>query len=78
MYVHMCTCWKRKSPDYALIIGVRSFFSGRTFVSILMSFWYLTSAHLPEDIMEGTRVFQVALGEEGKAETKRLLSANYE
>ncbi|KAL3056771.1 hypothetical protein OYC64_019285 [Pagothenia borchgrevinki] len=51
---------------------------GRTFVSILMRFWYLTSARLPEDTMEGTRVFQVALGEEGKAETKRLLSANYE
>lgn len=53
-------------------------FPGRKFVSILMRFWYLTSARLPEDTMEGTRVFQVAVGGEGEAKTKRLLTANYE
>ncbi|XP_054470903.1 m-AAA protease-interacting protein 1, mitochondrial [Anoplopoma fimbria] len=52
--------------------------NGRKFVSILMRFWYLTSAHLPNDAMEGTRVFQVDISGEGEAETKRLLSANYE
>uniref|UniRef100_G3NA29 Matrix AAA peptidase interacting protein 1 n=1 Tax=Gasterosteus aculeatus aculeatus TaxID=481459 RepID=G3NA29_GASAC len=50
----------------------------RKFVTILMRFWYLTNARLPEDTLEGTRVFQVAIGGEGEAETKRLLSANYE
>lgn len=53
-------------------------FSGRKFVSILMRFWYLTSARLPDSDMEGTRFFQVAIGGEGEAETKRLLTANYE
>lgn len=53
-------------------------FPGRKFVTILMRFWYLTNARLPEDTLEGTRVFQVAIGGEGEAETKRLLSANYE
>lgn len=53
-------------------------FSGRKFVSILMRFWYLTSARLPEDGLEGTRVFQVAIGGEEETETKRLLTANYE
>uniref|UniRef100_A0A3P9C9V9 Matrix AAA peptidase interacting protein 1 n=1 Tax=Maylandia zebra TaxID=106582 RepID=A0A3P9C9V9_9CICH len=47
------------------------------FVSILMRFWYLTSARLPEDSMEGTRIFQMAIGE-GEPETKRLLTAIYE
>ncbi|XP_060792721.1 m-AAA protease-interacting protein 1, mitochondrial [Neoarius graeffei] len=52
---------------------------GRKFVSILMRFWYLTSARLPEDTMEGTRIFQVAIGKNGeKPESKRLLTANYE
>ncbi|KAK7938394.1 hypothetical protein WMY93_001720 [Mugilogobius chulae] len=59
-------------------VGIYYDDSGRKFVSILMRFWYLTSARLPEDSLEGTRVFQVALGEEGEAETKRLLTANYE
>ncbi|XP_053352945.1 m-AAA protease-interacting protein 1, mitochondrial [Clarias gariepinus] len=52
---------------------------GRKFVSILMRFWYLTSAQLPEETMEGVRLFQVALGKNGEKPTsKRLLSANYE
>ncbi|XP_078119218.1 m-AAA protease-interacting protein 1, mitochondrial [Sander vitreus] len=52
--------------------------NGRKFVSILMRFWYLTSARLPNEAMEGTRIFQVAIGGEGDPETKRLLTANYE
>uniref|UniRef100_A0A8C8FYG0 Matrix AAA peptidase interacting protein 1 n=1 Tax=Oncorhynchus tshawytscha TaxID=74940 RepID=A0A8C8FYG0_ONCTS len=51
---------------------------GRKFVSILMRYWYLTSARLPEESLEGTRIFQVAIGGEGEPETKRLLTANYE
>lgn len=43
-----------------------------------MRFWYLTSARLPEDDLEGTRVFHVAVSGETETETKRLLSANYE
>ncbi|XP_023265003.1 m-AAA protease-interacting protein 1, mitochondrial [Seriola lalandi dorsalis] len=57
-------------------VGIYYDDNGRKFVSILMRFWYLTSAHLPDDTMEGTRIFQVAIGEE--VETKRLLTANYE
>lgn len=52
--------------------------SGRKFVSILMRFWYLTSARLPDETMEGARIFQVSIGGEGETETKRLLTANYE
>ncbi|KAM4558813.1 m-AAA protease-interacting protein 1, mitochondrial [Odontesthes bonariensis] len=53
--------------------------NGRKFVSILMRFWYLTSAQLSDDSMEGTRMFKVAIGEgEGEPETKRLLTAIYE
>ncbi|XP_070771384.1 m-AAA protease-interacting protein 1, mitochondrial [Enoplosus armatus] len=59
-------------------VGIYYDDNGRKFVSILMRFWYLTSARLPDDNLEGTRVFQVAIGEEGEAETKRLLTANYE
>lgn len=54
--------------------------SGRKFVSILMRFWYLTSARLPDDGdggVEGSRVFKMAVGE-GETETKRLLTAIYE
>ncbi|CAB1346763.1 unnamed protein product [Coregonus sp. 'balchen'] len=51
---------------------------GRKFASILMRYWYLTSARLPEESLEGTRIFQVAIGGEGEPETKRLLTANYE
>ncbi|XP_040913324.1 m-AAA protease-interacting protein 1, mitochondrial [Toxotes jaculatrix] len=59
-------------------VGIYYDDNGRKFVSILMRFWYLTSAHLPEDTLEGTRIFQVAISGEGQAETKRLLTANYE
>ncbi|KAK1797668.1 hypothetical protein P4O66_008039 [Electrophorus voltai] len=59
-------------------VGIYYDNNGRKFVSILMRFWYLTSAHLPEDTMEGTRTFQVALGDGEKPESKRLLTANYE
>ncbi|XP_072252627.1 m-AAA protease-interacting protein 1, mitochondrial [Leuresthes tenuis] len=53
--------------------------NGRKFVSILMRFWYLTSAQLSDDSMQGTRMFKVAIGEgEGEPETKRLLTAIYE
>ncbi|XP_069554852.1 m-AAA protease-interacting protein 1, mitochondrial [Brachyistius frenatus] len=53
--------------------------NGRKFVSILMRFWYLTSAQLPDDSMEGARIFKVAIGDgEGETETKRLLTAIYE
>ncbi|KAM3608377.1 uncharacterized protein V6R79_024045 [Siganus canaliculatus] len=58
-------------------VGIYYDDNGRKFVSILMRFWYLTSARLPDDGLEGTRVFQVAFGD-GEAETKRLLTANYE
>nr|XP_046259727.1 m-AAA protease-interacting protein 1, mitochondrial [Scatophagus argus] len=59
-------------------VGIYYDDNGRKFVSILMRFWYLTSARIPDDGLEGTRVFQIATGEEGEAETKRLLTANYE
>lgn len=60
-------------------VGIYYDDSGRKFVSILMRFWYLTSARIPEDDMEGARIFQVAIGGEGeRPETKRLLTANYE
>lgn len=59
-------------------VGIYYDDNGRKFVSILMRFWYLTSARLPNDTMEGTRVFQVAVGGERETETKRLLTANYE
>ncbi|XP_015831422.2 m-AAA protease-interacting protein 1, mitochondrial [Nothobranchius furzeri] len=53
--------------------------NGRKFVSILMRFWYLTSAQVPDDGLKGTRTFKVAIGDEdGEAETKRLLTAIYE
>ncbi|KAI1899417.1 hypothetical protein AGOR_G00061570 [Albula goreensis] len=59
-------------------VGIYYDDSGRKFVSILMRFWYLTSAKLPDESLDGTRVFQVAIGGKGEAETKRLLTANYE
>lgn len=58
-------------------VGIYYEDNGRKFVSILMRFWYLTSARLSEDTIEGARIFQVTLGD-GAAETKRLLTANYE
>eukprot|EP00063_Salmo_salar_P053607 XP_014028442.1 PREDICTED: uncharacterized protein C2orf47 homolog, mitochondrial isoform X2 [Salmo salar] len=59
-------------------VGIYYDDDGRKFVSILMRYWYLTSARLPEESLEGTRIFQVAIGGEGEPETKRLLTANYE
>ncbi|KAJ3580967.1 hypothetical protein NHX12_017232 [Muraenolepis orangiensis] len=59
-------------------VGIYYDDKGRKFVSILMRFWYLTNARLPDDPIEGSRIFQMALGTEGQSETKRLLSANYE
>ncbi|XP_042282510.1 m-AAA protease-interacting protein 1, mitochondrial [Thunnus albacares] len=59
-------------------VGIYYDDNGRKFVSILMRFWYLTSARLPDDSVEGSRIFQVTLGEEGEAESKRLLTAHYE
>ncbi|KAM9035132.1 m-AAA protease-interacting protein 1, mitochondrial [Sarcophilus harrisii] len=50
---------------------------GRKFVHILMCFWYLTSAKLPDETLSGTKIFQVQLGDQN-VETKQLLSANYE
>ncbi|XP_061924536.1 m-AAA protease-interacting protein 1, mitochondrial isoform X1 [Entelurus aequoreus] len=58
-------------------IGIYYDDKGRRFVSILMRFWYLTSAQLPDDTLEGTRIFQAALGE-AETQSKRLLTANYE
>ncbi|KAI7809116.1 hypothetical protein IRJ41_026010, partial [Triplophysa rosa] len=60
-------------------VGIYYDDNGRKFVSILMRFWYLTSARLPDDTVEGARVFQVSIGGDGeRPETKRLLTANYE
>lgn len=60
-------------------VGIYYDDSGRKFVSILMRFWYLTSARLPDDDLQGAHVFQVAIGGgEQDTETKRLLTANYE
>ncbi|XP_053184691.1 m-AAA protease-interacting protein 1, mitochondrial [Scomber japonicus] len=59
-------------------VGIYYDDNGRKFVSILMRFWYLTNAHLPEDSVEGSRIFQVTIGEEGETESKRLLTAHYE
>ncbi|XP_063070402.1 m-AAA protease-interacting protein 1, mitochondrial [Engraulis encrasicolus] len=59
-------------------VGIYYDDNGRKFVSILMRFWYLTSARLPDETIEGARIFQVSIGEEGVTETKRLLTANYE
>ncbi|XP_029461894.1 m-AAA protease-interacting protein 1, mitochondrial [Rhinatrema bivittatum] len=59
-------------------VGIYYDENGRKFVSILMRFWYLTSAHLPDESPDGTKVFQVVFGDENAKETKRLLTANYE
>lgn len=59
-------------------VGIYYDDSGRKFVSILMRFWYLTSADLPDETPDGTKVFQVVFGDETTKETKRLLTANYE
>ncbi|XP_077437183.1 m-AAA protease-interacting protein 1, mitochondrial [Vanacampus margaritifer] len=59
-------------------VGIYYDDEGRRFVSIVMRFWYLTSASLPDDTLEGIRIFQMAIGREGETESKRLLTANYE
>lgn len=43
-----------------------------------MRFWYLTSVCLPDDTLEGTHIFRVAISGDREAETRRLLTANYE
>ncbi|XP_075685905.1 m-AAA protease-interacting protein 1, mitochondrial [Rhinoderma darwinii] len=52
--------------------------NGRKFVRILMRFWYLTCADIPEEELEGTKVFQVVMGNESEKDNKRILTANYE
>ncbi|MEE6490010.1 hypothetical protein FKM82_015762 [Ascaphus truei] len=59
-------------------VGIYYDDNGRKFVSILMRFWYLTCADIPEESLEGTKVIQVAMGDENVKNTKRLLTANYE
>lgn len=81
---HPYFVWKSFSRnDTDFILHTKLFSSvvpllGRKFVSILMRFWYLTSARLPDETVEGARIFQVSIGGEGETETKRLLTANYE
>ncbi|XP_028924066.1 m-AAA protease-interacting protein 1, mitochondrial [Ornithorhynchus anatinus] len=50
---------------------------GRKFVNILMCFWYLTSADLPDEVPSGAKVFRIKLGDD-TTKFKQLLSANYE
>ncbi|XP_069839462.1 m-AAA protease-interacting protein 1, mitochondrial [Dendropsophus ebraccatus] len=52
--------------------------NGRKFVRILMRFWYLTYADIPDEELLGTKVFQVVMGNENVKDTKRILTANYE
>lgn len=59
-------------------VGIYYDDNGRKFVSILMRFWYLTSANLPEESSDGTKVFQIVLGDDNAKDSKRLLTANYE
>nr|XP_008165101.1 m-AAA protease-interacting protein 1, mitochondrial isoform X2 [Chrysemys picta bellii] len=59
-------------------VGIYYDDSGRKFVSILMRFWYLTSADLPDEAPDGTKVFHVVIGDETVKKTKHLLTANYE
>ncbi|XP_078539831.1 m-AAA protease-interacting protein 1, mitochondrial [Lissotriton helveticus] len=59
-------------------VGIYYDDNGRKFVSILMRFWYLTSANLPEESSNGTKVFQIVLGDDNAKDSKRLLTANYE
>ncbi|XP_040296882.1 m-AAA protease-interacting protein 1, mitochondrial isoform X1 [Bufo bufo] len=51
---------------------------GRKFVSILMRFWYMSHADIPDEELEGTKVFQVVMGNENVQDQKRILTANYE
>ncbi|XP_069471898.1 m-AAA protease-interacting protein 1, mitochondrial isoform X2 [Ambystoma mexicanum] len=59
-------------------VGIYYDDNGRKFVSILMRFWYLTSVHLPEESTDGTKVFQIVLGDDSAKDSKRLLTAIYE
>ncbi|KAJ7345481.1 hypothetical protein JRQ81_001431 [Phrynocephalus forsythii] len=59
-------------------VGIYYDDSGRKFVSILMHFWYLSSADLPDELSEGPKIFFIGSGNEIPKETKHLLSANYE
>uniref|UniRef100_A0A8C5QJB1 M-AAA protease-interacting protein 1, mitochondrial n=1 Tax=Leptobrachium leishanense TaxID=445787 RepID=A0A8C5QJB1_9ANUR len=54
--------------------------NNRRFVNILMQFWYLTYADIPDDDEqpEGTKLFQVVLGDKKVKDGKRLITANYE
>ncbi|XP_068263890.1 m-AAA protease-interacting protein 1, mitochondrial [Nyctibius grandis] len=51
---------------------------GRKFVSILMRFWYLNGANLPDEVPGETKVFQIVFGDENTKEKRHLLTANYE
>ncbi|XP_054237140.1 m-AAA protease-interacting protein 1, mitochondrial [Indicator indicator] len=51
---------------------------GRKFVSILMRFWYLNGANLPDEVPGEAKVFQIMFGDESKKEKRHLLTANYE
>ncbi|XP_014810068.1 PREDICTED: uncharacterized protein C2orf47 homolog, mitochondrial [Calidris pugnax] len=51
---------------------------GRKFVSILMRFWYLNGANLPDEVAGETKVFQIVFGDESTKEKRRLFTANYE
>ncbi|XP_043916564.1 m-AAA protease-interacting protein 1, mitochondrial [Protopterus annectens] len=59
-------------------VGIYYDENGRKFVSILMRYWYLTCADIQEESIEGTKVYQMAFGEETSNEAKHLLTANYE
>ncbi|XP_070588190.1 m-AAA protease-interacting protein 1, mitochondrial [Erythrolamprus reginae] len=59
-------------------VGIYYDDSGRKFVSILMSFWYLSSADIPDKTPEGAKVFQIALSGESIPKRRHLLLANYE
>ncbi|GCB66177.1 m-AAA protease-interacting protein 1, mitochondrial [Scyliorhinus torazame] len=59
-------------------VGIYYDNQGRKFVSIIMRYWYLTDADLPDETPEGTKVFQVVFGDESSKDSKRLLTANYE
>lgn len=54
------------------------FSTGRKFVSILMRFWYLNGANLPEEVPGEAKVFQFVFGDESTKEKRRLLTAIYE
>ncbi|NXA40737.1 MAIP1 protein, partial [Eudromia elegans] len=51
---------------------------GIKFVRILMRFWYLNGANLPDELPGEAKVFQIMFGDENTKEKKHLLTANYE